>query len=105
MKMQHLMASQQGVQDLEEFQFRAGGRRLPLFHSWDTKAFGEFSWHYFEQVGGGGVHVTKSILKLVHMWNVLKTSLLISLKSLSFLMTAALEPEMLLFFPLLWTHF
>ncbi|TWW72368.1 cyclin-dependent kinase 2-interacting protein [Takifugu flavidus] len=43
MKMQHLMASQQGVQDLEEFQFRAGGRRLPLFHSWDTKAFGDSS--------------------------------------------------------------
>lgn len=40
MKMQHLMASQQGVQDLEEFQFGSGERRVPLFHSWETKAFG-----------------------------------------------------------------
>ncbi|CAF89618.1 unnamed protein product, partial [Tetraodon nigroviridis] len=43
MKMQHLMASQQGVQDLEEFQFGSGGRRFPLFHSWETKAFGDSS--------------------------------------------------------------
>lgn len=59
MKMRRLMASQRGVEDLEEFQFRAGGRRLPLFHSWDTKAFGWFSRHYFGQV--------ESILKLVNI--------------------------------------
>lgn len=59
MKMRRLMASQRGVEDLEEFQFRAGGRRLPLFHSWDTKAFGWFSRLYFGQV--------ESILKLFNI--------------------------------------
>ncbi|KAE8290420.1 Cyclin-dependent kinase 2-interacting protein [Larimichthys crocea] len=39
MKMERLMTSQQGVQDLEEFQFGHEGRRSPLFHSWNTKHF------------------------------------------------------------------
>lgn len=43
MKMERLMTSQQGVQDLEEFQFGHEGRRSPLFHSWNTKHFGEFT--------------------------------------------------------------
>lgn len=41
MKMQRLMASQQGVLDLEEFQFGPEGRKVPLFQSWNTKHFGE----------------------------------------------------------------
>lgn len=42
-KMERLMTSQQGVQDLEEFQFGLEGRKLPLFHSWNTKDFNESS--------------------------------------------------------------
>ncbi|KAL7380219.1 hypothetical protein ABVT39_013862 [Epinephelus coioides] len=42
-KMERLMTSQQGVQDLEEFQFGHEGRKLPLFHSWNTKDFNESS--------------------------------------------------------------
>ncbi|XP_047201772.1 cyclin-dependent kinase 2-interacting protein isoform X3 [Girardinichthys multiradiatus] len=40
-KMEHLMAIQQGVQHLEEFQFGSEGRTLPLCQSWRTK---EFDW-------------------------------------------------------------
>uniref|UniRef100_A0A146V780 Cyclin-dependent kinase 2-interacting protein n=2 Tax=Fundulus heteroclitus TaxID=8078 RepID=A0A146V780_FUNHE len=42
-KMEHLTAIQQGVQDLEEFQFGPEGRTLPLCHSWRTKEFEESS--------------------------------------------------------------
>ncbi|XP_029282316.1 cyclin-dependent kinase 2-interacting protein [Cottoperca gobio] len=42
-KMECLMTSQRGVQDLEEFQFGAEGRKFPLFHSWSTKKFEESS--------------------------------------------------------------
>uniref|UniRef100_A0A8C9XJ40 Cyclin dependent kinase 2 interacting protein n=1 Tax=Sander lucioperca TaxID=283035 RepID=A0A8C9XJ40_SANLU len=40
-KMERLMTSQRGVQDLEEFQFGPEGRTVPLFHSWSTKHFNE----------------------------------------------------------------
>ncbi|KAJ4923403.1 hypothetical protein JOQ06_000736 [Pogonophryne albipinna] len=39
MKMERLMTSQRGVQDLEKFQFGPEGRKLPLFHSWSSKHF------------------------------------------------------------------
>ncbi|XP_047467118.1 cyclin-dependent kinase 2-interacting protein [Mugil cephalus] len=42
-KMGRLMTSQRGVQDLEEFQFGPGGRKVPLFHSWSTGQFGDSS--------------------------------------------------------------
>lgn len=42
-KMARLMTSQQGVQDLEEFQFGPEGRKSPLFHNWNTNLFGEFT--------------------------------------------------------------
>lgn len=42
-KMEHLAATQRGVQDLEEFQFGPEGRTLPLCHSWRTKEFEESS--------------------------------------------------------------
>ncbi|XP_016519591.1 cyclin-dependent kinase 2-interacting protein isoform X1 [Poecilia formosa] len=42
-KMEHLMSVQQGIQDLEEFQFGPEGRTLPLCHSWKTKEFEESS--------------------------------------------------------------
>ncbi|KAK5607658.1 hypothetical protein CRENBAI_024019 [Crenichthys baileyi] len=42
-KMEHLMAIQQGVQHLEEFQFGPEGRTLPLCQSWRTKEFEESS--------------------------------------------------------------
>ncbi|KAK2892338.1 cyclin-dependent kinase 2-interacting protein [Channa argus] len=38
-KMERLVTSQQGIQDLEEFQFGPEGRKLPLFHTWNTKQF------------------------------------------------------------------
>ncbi|XP_072221900.1 cyclin-dependent kinase 2-interacting protein isoform X2 [Leuresthes tenuis] len=38
-KMERLMASQQGIQQLEEFQFGVEGRKFPLCHSWTTKEF------------------------------------------------------------------
>lgn len=41
MKMERLMTSQQGIQDLEEFQFGLKGRQSPLFHTWSTQQFGE----------------------------------------------------------------
>lgn len=41
--MERLMTSQRGVQDLEEFQFGPEGRIYPLFHTWKTKQFGEFT--------------------------------------------------------------
>ncbi|KAM7375640.1 hypothetical protein PAMP_005435 [Pampus punctatissimus] len=41
MKMERLMVSQRGVLDLEEFQFGPEGRKVPLFHSWTTKQFGD----------------------------------------------------------------
>lgn len=37
------MTLQQGVQDLDEFQFGLEGRKFPLFHTWNTKQFGEFT--------------------------------------------------------------
>ncbi|KAF1375296.1 hypothetical protein PFLUV_G00238140 [Perca fluviatilis] len=40
-KMERLMTSQRGVQDLEEFHFGPEGRNVPLFHSWSTKHFNE----------------------------------------------------------------
>ncbi|XP_034050831.1 cyclin-dependent kinase 2-interacting protein isoform X2 [Thalassophryne amazonica] len=43
LKMERLLASQQGILDLEEFQFGAEGRTSPLFHSWSTKQFLEAS--------------------------------------------------------------
>lgn len=42
-KMERLMASQRGLVDLEEFQFGPQGRKVPLFHSWNAKDFGEAS--------------------------------------------------------------
>ncbi|XP_076604368.1 cyclin-dependent kinase 2-interacting protein isoform X2 [Chaetodon auriga] len=42
-KMERLMTSQRGVQDLEEFQFGPEGRKFPLFHSWNTKHFEDSS--------------------------------------------------------------
>ncbi|XP_077945240.1 cyclin-dependent kinase 2-interacting protein isoform X1 [Gasterosteus aculeatus] len=42
-KMERLTALQQGVQDLEEFQFGLEGRKIPLFHSWNAKHFKESS--------------------------------------------------------------
>ncbi|XP_070776755.1 cyclin-dependent kinase 2-interacting protein isoform X2 [Enoplosus armatus] len=42
-KMERLMTSQRGVQDLEEFQFGREGRKFPLFHGWNTKHFEESS--------------------------------------------------------------
>ncbi|KAK2826855.1 hypothetical protein Q5P01_021069 [Channa striata] len=38
-KMKRLKTSQQGIQNLEEFQFGPEGRKLPLFHTWNTKQF------------------------------------------------------------------
>ncbi|KAM4542090.1 cyclin-dependent kinase 2-interacting protein [Odontesthes bonariensis] len=40
-KMERLMVSQQGIQQLEEFQFGLDGRKFPLCHSWTTKEFEE----------------------------------------------------------------
>ncbi|XP_075883971.1 cyclin-dependent kinase 2-interacting protein [Nelusetta ayraudi] len=40
-KMQRLMTSQRGVEELEAFQCRAAGRTVPLFHGWSTKDFGD----------------------------------------------------------------
>ncbi|TDG98464.1 hypothetical protein EPR50_G00200520 [Perca flavescens] len=40
-KMERLMTSQRGVQDLEEFHFGPEGRNVPLFYSWSTKHFNE----------------------------------------------------------------
>lgn len=40
-KMKRLVTSQRGVQELEEFQFGGEGRKVPLFHGWTTKQFGE----------------------------------------------------------------
>lgn len=37
------MTSQQGLQDLEAFQFGPEGRTFPLFHSWKTEHFGRFA--------------------------------------------------------------
>lgn len=42
-KMERLMTSQRGVQDLEEFQFGPEGRNFPLFHTWNTRNFKETS--------------------------------------------------------------
>ncbi|KAK5873230.1 hypothetical protein PBY51_018293 [Eleginops maclovinus] len=42
-KMERLMTSQRGIQDLEEFQFGPEGRKLPLFHSWSFKQFEQVS--------------------------------------------------------------
>ncbi|KAM6917163.1 cyclin-dependent kinase 2-interacting protein isoform 2-T2 [Lycodopsis pacificus] len=42
-KMERLTASQQGFQDLENFQFGLEGRKCPLFHSWTGKHFNESS--------------------------------------------------------------
>lgn len=47
-KMERLMTSQRGIQDLEEFQFGPEGRKFPLFHSWNTKHFEESSCVLFE---------------------------------------------------------
>ncbi|XP_039993247.1 cyclin-dependent kinase 2-interacting protein [Xiphias gladius] len=52
MKMEHLMTSQRGIQDLEEFQFGPNGRKFPLFHTWNTKQFESSSgvlWEAFSQ--------------------------------------------------------
>lgn len=48
MKMERLMTSQRGIQDLEEFQFGPEGRKFPLFHSWNTKHFESSSRFLFE---------------------------------------------------------
>uniref|UniRef100_A0A3Q3X7A5 Cyclin-dependent kinase 2 interacting protein n=1 Tax=Mola mola TaxID=94237 RepID=A0A3Q3X7A5_MOLML len=40
-KMERLITSQTGVEDLEEFQYGPDGRKFPLFHSWNTKRFGD----------------------------------------------------------------
>ncbi|XP_074547643.1 cyclin-dependent kinase 2-interacting protein [Halichoeres trimaculatus] len=42
-KMERLMTSQQGIQELEEFQFGPEGRKFPLFHTWQTKHFEDSS--------------------------------------------------------------
>ncbi|XP_068194288.1 cyclin-dependent kinase 2-interacting protein [Antennarius striatus] len=42
-KMERLVTSQRGIQDLEEFQFGPEGRPFPLFHSWNTEQFGSAS--------------------------------------------------------------
>ncbi|KAM9842085.1 cyclin-dependent kinase 2-interacting protein [Aulostomus maculatus] len=47
-KMQRVMASQRGILDLEEFQFGRGGRKVPLFHSWNTKQLDEASQILFD---------------------------------------------------------
>ena len=41
-KMEHLMTSQRGIRDLEEFQYGPEGRKCPLFHTWNTEQFGEW---------------------------------------------------------------
>ncbi|XP_018544317.1 cyclin-dependent kinase 2-interacting protein [Lates calcarifer] len=51
-KMERLMTSQQGIQDLEEFQFGPEGRKFPLFHTWNTNQFELSSgvlWEAFSQ--------------------------------------------------------
>ncbi|KAM9354748.1 cyclin-dependent kinase 2-interacting protein isoform 2-T2 [Pholidichthys leucotaenia] len=47
-KMEHLMKLQQGIEDLEEFQFKGEGRKAPLFHTWNTKQFGAVSRVLFD---------------------------------------------------------
>ncbi|CAJ1074898.1 cyclin-dependent kinase 2-interacting protein isoform X2 [Xyrichtys novacula] len=42
-KMERLMTSQRGIQELEEFQFGPEGRKFPLFHTWNTKQFEDSS--------------------------------------------------------------
>lgn len=49
-KMERLMMSLCGIQDLEEFQCGPEGRTSPLFHSWNTKQFGESPVHLHLQV-------------------------------------------------------
>lgn len=44
MKMERLVTTQQGIEDLEALQFGPKGRKVPLFHSWSTKEFGENTW-------------------------------------------------------------
>ncbi|XP_069392365.1 cyclin-dependent kinase 2-interacting protein isoform X2 [Paralichthys olivaceus] len=51
-KMAHLMTSQRGIRDLEEFQFGPEGRKCPLFHTWNTEHFESssgFLWEAFSQ--------------------------------------------------------
>ncbi|XP_053290084.1 cyclin-dependent kinase 2-interacting protein isoform X1 [Pleuronectes platessa] len=51
-KMEHLMTSQRGIRDLEEFQFGPEGRTSPLFHTWSTEQFESssgFLWEAFSQ--------------------------------------------------------
>ncbi|XP_020509396.1 cyclin-dependent kinase 2-interacting protein [Labrus bergylta] len=38
-KMERLVTSQRGIQELEQFQFGPEGRKFPLFHTWNTKQF------------------------------------------------------------------
>ncbi|XP_034531115.1 cyclin-dependent kinase 2-interacting protein isoform X2 [Notolabrus celidotus] len=42
-KMERLMTTQQGIQELEAFQFGPDGRTVPLFHTWSTKHFEDSS--------------------------------------------------------------
>lgn len=51
-KMAQMMSSQRGIRDLEEFQFGAGGRDSPLFHTWSTEQFESATgllWEAFSQ--------------------------------------------------------
>ncbi|XP_035023355.1 cyclin-dependent kinase 2-interacting protein [Hippoglossus stenolepis] len=51
-KMEHLMTSQRGIRDLEEFQYGPEGRKCPLFHTWNTEQFESssgFLWEAFSQ--------------------------------------------------------
>ncbi|XP_071382503.1 cyclin-dependent kinase 2-interacting protein [Centroberyx affinis] len=47
-KMERLLESQRGIAHLEEFQFGAEGRKIPLFHSWTTAQFVEASSRLFD---------------------------------------------------------
>ncbi|XP_034050830.1 cyclin-dependent kinase 2-interacting protein isoform X1 [Thalassophryne amazonica] len=55
LKMERLLASQQGILDLEEFQFGAEGRTSPLFHSWSTKQFSLHPTPGQDDAGGSAV--------------------------------------------------
>uniref|UniRef100_A0AAQ6A8Z7 Cyclin-dependent kinase 2 interacting protein n=1 Tax=Amphiprion ocellaris TaxID=80972 RepID=A0AAQ6A8Z7_AMPOC len=64
MKMERLVTSQQGIQDLEEFQFGPEGRKIPLFHSWSSKQLEE-SCHFLLAAYSQELQLKRTILQEV----------------------------------------
>ncbi|KAL0969725.1 hypothetical protein UPYG_G00231460 [Umbra pygmaea] len=47
-KMEKLVSSEQGIINLETFQYGTGGRQIPLFQTWPTSQFAEVSSKLYE---------------------------------------------------------